>query len=115
MIMMGHNTSDQGEHRGHDDEYLDSCSSGKQNSSTSLVGMVLIFSLLRAGMLSSSTVPRSGSRSEVRTTSLYIQWSECEDCACVDPVTSSGLLGTLSLLMLTATGPKFSSIPNQFW
>ena len=50
--------------------YLESCSSGKQNSSTSLVGIVLIFSLLSAGMLSSSTVPRSGSRSLVRTISL---------------------------------------------
>ena len=144
--------------------YLESCSSGKQNSRTSLVGIVLIFSLLSAGMLSSSTVPRSGSRSLVRTislsgkifratqkifgekqkifrqkqrqkqkifrqkqkifrqkqkyfsTDLYIQWSELLGLVMlVSVVRRSCVAGTLSLLMDTATGPRFSSIPNQFW
>jgi hypothetical protein len=45
--------------------YLESCSSGKQNSRTSLVGMVFTFSDLRAGMESSSTVPRRGNSSLV--------------------------------------------------
>lgn len=95
--------------------YLVSCSSGKQNSRTSLVGIVLIFSDLSAGMLSSRTVPRRGRRSEVLTISLYMKWSEV--LVRLGPISlfSSPVAGTRSLLMVTATGPRFSSIPNQFW
>ena len=96
--------------------YLVSWSSGKQNSSTSLVGMVLIFSDLSAGMLSSRTVPRSGRRSEVLTISRYMKWSVVlERCWPPTILLSSTVAGTLSLLMVTARGPRFSSIPNQFW
>ena len=98
------------------DLYLVSCSSGKQNSSTSLVGIVLIFSDLSAGMLSSRTVPRRGRRSEVLTISRYMKWSlVLERWWPPTSLLSSTVAGTLSLLMETASGPRFSSIPNQFW
>ena len=99
-----------------DKPHLVSWSSGKQNSRTSLVGMVLIFSDLSAGMLSSRTVPRRGRRSEVRTIRRYMK------CSLVlgswwppTSLLSSTVAGTRSLLMETASGPRFSSIPNQFW
>ena len=107
--------------------YLVSWSSGKQNSRTSLVGIVLIFSLLRAGMLSSRTVPLSGRRSEVLTIKRYIQCSDwllrwwgvwlppMEVWPKEDEEELPDSIGTLSLRMVTATGPRFSSIPNQFW
>ena len=50
-----------------DFSYLERFNSGQTNSRTSLVGMLLIFSLLRAGIDSSRTHPRSGSSSLVRT------------------------------------------------
>ena len=78
--------------------------------------MVLIFSDLRAGMLSSRTVPRRGRRSEVLTISLYMKWSLLAvSCWLPTSLLSSTVAGTLSLLMETASGPRFSSIPNQFW
>ena len=47
--------------------YPERFSSGQTNSRTSLVGMLLTFSLLRAGIDSSRTHPRNGSSSLVRT------------------------------------------------
>ena len=49
-------------------------------------------------------------------TDLYIQWSELVGLVTlVSVVRRSEVTGTRSLLMDTATGPRFSSIPNQFW
>ena len=50
------------------------------------------------------------------STDLYIQWSELVGLVTlVSVVRRSEVTGTRSLLMDTATGPRFSSIPNQFW
>ena len=51
------------------------------------------------------------------STDLYIQWSELAGrlVRLVSAVRRSVVAGTRSLLMDTATGPRFSSIPNQFW
>lgn len=121
--------------------YLDSCSSGVTNSSTSLVGILLIFSDFRAGIASSKTQPLKGKSSEVRIRSRQMNWSlsnklllsmelkldevgtrplwvgpnETEDDSGLWPAKVKVVVGkSFSRRMEMAVGPRFSSLPNQF-